>query len=704
VSTKATIELSIQDKASGVLKNVGQEFLNTAKLARQLGNVTDAKALEAAARHVGSVSSNLKAAEKDARRTTSGLKEATSAMKSFGSALPGGGTAGNLLGLNGVVAFAATAGAIVANSIRLAAEYNRISQVSTYSLTSNASMLASNLAAFKAKAIGMADLGIGAGSGARMIAGYGMASGLDGSIASANGRVLGTWAKAYGQDPGTFGQQMGLVSQYAGSNVNGSASAIFGAASVSGDAGRRVSEFIGVATSVLQQVSASHAGGNVDVRDALREITGITRLGGYFQTSQGLATTIGGMNQFGNNVVGNPLMQRIARQAGWSLEDMILGNHDTKHVASMANTAYRIFGGDHAQIASFLKGSMGLGDDQARAVFEALIRTKGNILGNVPSADPSKRIDAFKGSTEGKIEQALANLENAQTKVGDGILTKVAPGIEKLTEGIDKLVDSSDGWFKGVLTLLGIIAAANIARTGIGMIRGGATMLRGIPALGNALRGMSVGGELAGGGLAELMAGLGIGAVPVIMAAQLGGTMNSQGVTNRIADLERAGVPHADAVAIAQASARRSITACSRPSTSRKARSAAASTASAAAATNTVGAIFRWTTDTTPGPTRSMRIEISAMPLRRRPSSSRTAVSRATTARARTAGSSPCATGSSLATTPRSRAASRSRARMRITRSTRRRRACTTMGTSHRRCRAASCTAAPSRRAAIATT
>lgn len=416
------------------------------------------------------------AAKQEVSALAKAFEQAAGSAKAFGKALPGGGTAMNLLGLAGPMAFAATVGAIVANSIRLAVEFNRISSASTWQMTSNAAQAMNVLRTFQRQAMSLSDLGLSGTAAAQMMAGYGSASGSLAGIGGA--RPLAMYARAMGQDPNSFAAQMGLIGQNAGNDISRNAGNIMGAASISGDAGRRIPEFIGVATTVLQQIAAGNPGkGNVDIRDALKEVTGFAHLGGYFATTQGLSSSVSAFNKFGGgSMLGNWQAMHIATVAGLSVEDQILGLNTPGKKARFANAAFDTLGGDKNRLNMelFLMNNLGMSGDEARLMMSAHAKNGGKWLdADFKNQSAQAKADAYADSDAGQVAKLAAEIENAQITLGKTLIHEFAPWFAKMAGSLESLVAENGNKIPTILlAILGLLASSVLFK-GVGGWIGG---------------------------------------------------------------------------------------------------------------------------------------------------------------------------------------------------------------------------------------
>lgn len=377
------------------------------------------------------------------------LAEAAKGVDNVGKALgktgeiaksfAGGAGLGKFAAATTLTGLAALAGGIIMQSMRMASEFERLSQRTVFTLTANSDALAANLEKFKATAKSLSYYGIGGVEGAKMGAAYGMTAGALPGSTIGQMRSLAAWSTAFGMDHVAFGQGMGAVSQFTGGNIDRDSSIMFGGASQSGQAGRRPAELLATAAQALQSMASSRPFQALEMKDAMREIVGITRLGGVYQTSYGLQTTLGAELSLGANKMSNPVNARLAARAGWSMLDIVTGSNDPKKLASYYNQLYGVYGKNPVALSLMLR-NQGLGDDPIRLLMGKMYKDHGQMNASDVRAVSAAQRDAIYGKTPtGEIEKAGAEIQNVGLTLGDAILKGLAPKIETLSRGVEKL-------------------------------------------------------------------------------------------------------------------------------------------------------------------------------------------------------------------------------------------------------------------------
>ena len=391
-------------------------------------------------------------------------------------------------------------------------------------MTSNAADLLTNLDAFKSAAYGMTDIGIGPSEAARMMGTYAMASGASADNVIGQSRALGEWSKATGVDPTLLAHAGAVIGQNVGNDQNKNMGQIFGAASQEGDFGRRQTEMLGTIASLLSKQAASTPGGQPSLVDALREITGITSLGGYFATTAGAATTLSAEQAFGAGT--SMYDMQLESRAGWSPEDMLLGSQGAKQIASKAKVLYGdteavyAHGTDQQKMWGRMQMEQGLrttgmSSENARAMAWQLQLSGGKTLGgDIAPADKDARIAARKASPAGIAEATAANLEAAQTKLGDDALKNLGPIANGISELVNKFSLANTllyaiAGFAGVQALGAAGGVGGLAGKLLGLGRLGAPALEALGGLGLGVAAgtIVVGGVAAGKGMKAAMAG-----------------------------------------------------------------------------------------------------------------------------------------------------------------------------------------------------
>jgi hypothetical protein len=485
---------------------------------------------------------------KSATQAVSGLggavKEAGGALRAFG----GGAGLGRLTGLlmpTSLAALAATVGVVVAQSVKMAMEFERVSQRSVFTMTANSNALLSNLASFQAKAQSLRAYGLGPVDAARMGSAYGLSSGAGVAATVRNMTPLAAWARAYGLDPTLYAQTMGGVSQFTRGNVNEDSSAFFGGAAASGSAGRRPMEMLATATNALQQIATTN--GTASVRDAMREIVGVSSMGQYFRSSAGQAMGMSMFSTLGQDKMSNPMMMRLAYSAGWKPTDVAFGTHDPDKLNALSKRLYSASGGNSLTYGLMLRMA-GYSDDQIQAALQPGAMAKhGAMLGSPGTASVGGRIGAYQGTTNGQIEQTMANLQAAETRLGDAILKTLAPVIDKLSGEIANLSEHGiPGLERTILAAAAISQVGGISKLG----KGGFNLikfLRGGGAATEAAEGLEAGGSAISGGLAAALGAgaAGIGGLGYLWLKQLPDMMNTAEAGKFAARSRAAGMPFA---------------------------------------------------------------------------------------------------------------------------------------------------------------
>lgn len=436
--SEVLVKLSLVDTTKERMTGLARE-LKELSLAAKNSGMPDASKMAQGARQLQNVADNFGNIRKEAKQTSDVLSQAKDAMGAFTSSA-GLGLGKSLLGLGGAVAFAAAAGKIIADSIKLAVEFERVSQRATFSLALGQGNLVAQLNAMKSAAGGYAGLGIDKIQSAEMMGTYGQAAGATVRQSINAGDSLAKYSRGFGMDPVQLAAQMGLLAQYAGKDNGKNSSEFFGAARSAGDAGRRPTELLGQTVNLLSQMQASNPMGNIGLKSALSEIVGVTKMGGYFQTQQGIQSVTGGYNTIGHAVSSNPALTNLAMRSGWSTTDIMFGSSDPKKLNPLLTNLYKQTGGNANILASVVQSI--LPGDQGRDVFTALMKNHGKISGDftaLSKKDLKAADDAYEKTPEGQMAKAAAEIKNAEIGIGDAIVKFIAPKLATVAEDLNKL-------------------------------------------------------------------------------------------------------------------------------------------------------------------------------------------------------------------------------------------------------------------------
>jgi hypothetical protein len=437
---EAIVKLAIADAATARIRTIAGELKDLAKAAKSAG-MPDAAVLGRGASQLRNVADNFGSAKREADAAAGGFSKAKEALGAFTNSA-GLGFAKSFIGLGGAVAFAAAAGKVIADSIRLASEFERVSQRATYSLALGRGNLAAQVQQLQRASMGYSAYGMNGIQAAEMIGTYGQASGATQGQSIAAGRGIATFSRIMGMDPSVYAGQMGLLSQYAGKDVDANSRAIFGAAQSAGDAGRRPTELLGNVVNLLTQIQASNPYGKDGLKSALSEVVGISNLGGFYQSTQGQQNAMAGANALGSSIGGSPYLTRLALRAGLSLEDIQMGTGNIADISKITQAMYKDTGGNRAIMgAQFSK--MGITGNNGRALLDWAMAHQGNLMGASSPMAPAavqKALKQYQDSIPGQQDRIKAKFENGEITAGDAILKAIIPKLAALTDAFSNFV------------------------------------------------------------------------------------------------------------------------------------------------------------------------------------------------------------------------------------------------------------------------
>lgn len=484
--------------------------------------------------------------------TLGGLKGALGAV--VGGA--GLGRYGALAGLGGGAAMLAAGAGLVAQGVRMAMQFERAATRTASQLSIGADSLTASVSAIKEASRKGPQFGYSSIAMAQMIGAYGSASGATGAQAARAAPWVAQYSRAYGLDLNATGGAAGGLTQFAGQDTRKNLSEVFGAAAISGNSGRRIEEFIGTATQLIQAIQTQNPGTTTTLDETLRLQAGVARAGGIFNTAQGQIMGVSALAGVTQGMMGDPMRLSMARRAGMSMEDIFFGSmgKDAGNTKRILGTFESSFGtapkkghGFNSQLALALSGTFG---QEQGAQLYALLRDVGgskNITAhNLPSGETAmtKQLgDAMKLPIN-QIDKAFATLETKLTDLADNALPDVAKAVTLLagiinTDLIAKIQAMVDGqaMLASVMSFGGLAAAAGGAGGVLGMLGkmggGGANFIKrifgpaskaGMPEDAAAAWRAALTTAEGGGGLSGLMgAGLTAGTAAALMVALNGG-------------------------------------------------------------------------------------------------------------------------------------------------------------------------------------
>jgi hypothetical protein len=445
-----------------------------------------------------------------------------------------------LVGAAGIVGMATAVGAILKQSVTMALQLDRTAMNVTQTLDLGGANILRNYNAFRQAALTAGQAaGYGPQTMQQAMAQYGLTSGATIGRVTAGASSIATLARAFGMEPAQLSTVLGTLAPYSGGTPMQDMTKIGGGALLSGDAGRRLNEFIGIATTTLVQLQGN-MGGAATLDQALRLQTFVTGArDSYFRTPVGETAGIQGLMGLVTGNATNVGWAALAGRAGISMLDILSGSPgaNNKNIFAILNELKKEYAqGPEGPLLTMGALTSKLGQQQGAVLFnmlEPLFQRPGPITqGNLPRGMTSDIATKFKEAMDGpfgQVQEAMAKLETAETDLGENVLVnQVLPAMRALTEALQsgnivKALGDLTFTEKSLLGLLAVEAVktlfpgamSKVLPWGARLIGQGFSRLFGSDVLG-ALAGtdlgtaLGIGGSIAGGmlGGAAIMEGV----------------------------------------------------------------------------------------------------------------------------------------------------------------------------------------------------
>jgi hypothetical protein len=555
--------------------------------ATSAGDRSQAQALSAQA-------SALKDAEKGWRGVATQAKEAKTSLgglaetlQGFGRSAVGGtgiGSIGSVLAAGSIGAAVAAVGAIVGQSIRMAYEFEKASTRAAQQLSiGTGPNLAANVAAIqRATRAGLAN-NISRQEMAQALQTYGLASGAGVQQSAAAASGIGTYARGYGLDPNMVASTVGAVVAMSGRSFNSEAAGIFGAAEDAGNLGRRLPEFISVATSTLAQLQA---GGMRDATGAQAAalVANIASRGGYFGTAAGVSDVLAASQTLSTFDTPKGIARGVS--AGLSDMDILFDRSSPKStraqykdiIAKFVDPKQSAYN-QKEQFGMGLESYAGMSPKQAGTIADLIFGSDGSkpkdlnaavdkyFADTTPgqsgeAARAAQRAAQYKNSGLGGIDKLGTDLQEKELEMGQTLLH----AMEKASGTLDKIIN---GDWKVVGGILAAALLANTIATGLNSFAllknmGVSNPLKWVKNLGRGAGAVGEAGEVAegaeaAGGGAGLLGGLTAGGVAVGAGALalaggatygiFGGLAQAMGGSSRMSQVREIGEGYTPAAA-----------------------------------------------------------------------------------------------------------------------------------------------------------
>jgi hypothetical protein len=469
---KARVELELVDGIKGRLKELASDAAALSKIYAQThGGDQQSQVLKQQAQDLKTLTGHFGEAESSAKKLDRAVGGLGGTFKNaFGGVVGGAGLGsfGSLMTAGSIGAAVAAVGVIVGQSIRMAYEFEKASTRSAQALSIGmGGSLAQNIATFKAAAQAGGAYNIAAPEMARALATYGAASGAGVYGTAAAGRSIGLYSRAYGLDPTYLAGALGGITGMSQRSASGEAAGLFGAAETAGPMGRRITEFIGVATSTLATLQAQNPSRSFSGAEAAALVAGISRAGGYYGTAAGVNSVIGASAGLTSGIGSDLRRMSIAWNAGIrNPEDLILERTDPQKQGQMVQ-----------YIASKLSRGIGsptfagqmvgmLGPQQANTIVSLLEKMKHDnphmsdeqiiasvystkSLGAGEAAKAAGKFGEYQGSTLGNYEKLFTDIQNKELQLG----TTILHDLEKNAKALDEILNGK--YLQGITDLIG---------------------------------------------------------------------------------------------------------------------------------------------------------------------------------------------------------------------------------------------------------
>jgi hypothetical protein len=436
------------------------------------------------------------------RRYSSELQQAGRILGSAVSGVAGGagvaspatGAAAGLLGAGSVAAgigiVVSAVAVIVGQAARMAYEFERVSTRASATLTIGSGNFARNLAAVKQAAYAGENYGIGAPEMSGVIAAYGLSSGATALQTAGASTTLARYARGYGIDPTQLAGIAGGLTAQNGEGADSALNSVFGGASGAGNLGRRITEFIGAAMSVMTTLQTANPGANVSWQTSASLARNIAATGGIFNTAQGVQMGIGASASLMSGTSSDVRKMAFAMRAGITNPvDLILERNSPENMRKQLLEAVKESGGTGQGIRTNLAATLAglVGPQQASTLYALLggdhiANAAGanqaiNRLYNTKSAGSSNVDDAVKNYQDtmlSKFEILMAQAANKMVQAGDnidqfagGLIGGMEKSVAEFGAAVDRFDKATGGHQQGI-NALGIATVAATPFLGLG--------------------------------------------------------------------------------------------------------------------------------------------------------------------------------------------------------------------------------------------
>lgn len=377
-----------------------------------------------------------------------------------------------------VAAFVAGGVMLAAQATRMALDFERAGNRVGLLLDNGSTNFRAGMDSLNKVALSKEAQNLGWG-GNEMMAGmgaYAAGSGETLTGVAAAGPDLAKYATITGMDPASIGGMLGNVVGNSPSDTAKSAGdALIGSAEGSGRMGRRLGEFVGVATSVLASLQLNDPGKNHNIGEAASITKGVANLGGVFSTPQGVQMAMSAFSSLMGGTSTSMSKMGMAARAGVSQEDIALEKSSPENERKMMLYAMKV--GGKSRLSQIYEMNVMTGNAAAsRTIFAAYDATGKDGKNQTTAAriarmvdnkdalslDPTKRLNDYLDTTVSHFNRINAHLEDSMLNMGiklAGSLTSITDMFGNALSLLDKVVNevaADFGKLHGILTMLGL--------------------------------------------------------------------------------------------------------------------------------------------------------------------------------------------------------------------------------------------------------
>jgi hypothetical protein len=363
------------------------------------------------------------------------------------AATQGSGLAGPLGGAVGAVGIASllvAVGGVIGMALKMAFEFEQSSARAAAALSIGfGGSLETNMKTLQSAAYKGQPYGYTANEMVSAMETYGRTAGANVNQTADAAPSMARYARAYGLDPTRLGGMVGSFQAASGGrgDFDSNAEALFGGAERAGSLGRRLDEFIGTSTSVLQTMMYGQSGSTFDPSRAAGFTSAIARNGGVYATAGGVEGVLGAGQALVGGGNSDIRKASLLLRAGVSTRDILLGNvgNDGQNMQKVSREVSREYGPVNSN--GWLMGMLGAGVSQDQLRLLAGLPHPEDAFRHFDKAGKPTRLgqaDEFAQTPAGMKDAMLAQVANSMTAFGETTL-KGAADFLQTTKAIEML-------------------------------------------------------------------------------------------------------------------------------------------------------------------------------------------------------------------------------------------------------------------------